>query len=232
MKALLLAAGFGTRLRPITLKTPKCLVKVGGISLLDHWLANLEAASIEDVRINTHYLADVVETYLEATQFNGQIECVYESRLLGTAGTLLRHIDFCDDEGLLVIHADNFCEHSLSDLVQAHAERPDECSITALAFRTTQPSTCGIFEINSSSVAIGFHEKISDPPGNLASCAVTIFDCSALEKIKTNPNASDIAAEILPRFLGKTFVVETQKYFADVGTPQSLELANNHVNCN
>ena len=55
MKALLLAAGFGTRLRPITLKTPKCLVKVGGVSLLDHWLANLEAASIEDVRINTHY---------------------------------------------------------------------------------------------------------------------------------------------------------------------------------
>ena len=59
-RALLLAAGLGTRLRPITLETPKCLVPIGGEPLLGRWLRQLELAGCEAVLINTHYLADQV----------------------------------------------------------------------------------------------------------------------------------------------------------------------------
>ena len=65
LRALLLAAGLGTRLRPITLQTPKCLVPVAGEPLLGRWLQQLEAAGCEAVLINTHYLADQVEAFLQ-----------------------------------------------------------------------------------------------------------------------------------------------------------------------
>ena len=227
MNALLLAAGFGTRLRPITLKTPKCLVEVGGIPLLDHWLGNLAGASVKDVRINTHYLADVVESHISRTSFNGRIECAHESELLGTAGTLLKHADLCDKDGLLIIHADNYCGHQLKNLAAAHAARPPGCSITTLAFRTDQPSACGIFETNELGIATGFHEKVANPPGNLANCAVAIFDAAAIARIKSEfSNAFDIASEVLPSFIGEMFVVETTDYFADIGTPEMLQRTN------
>ena len=64
LRALLLAAGLGTRLRPLTLQTPKCLVTIGGEPLLGHWLRQLEEAGCEAVLVNTHYLADQVVAYL------------------------------------------------------------------------------------------------------------------------------------------------------------------------
>ena len=65
IKALLLSAGFGTRLRPLTLKTPKCLVKVNGVPLLNHWLLKLEKLGCEEVIINTHYLSHKVLEFLD-----------------------------------------------------------------------------------------------------------------------------------------------------------------------
>ena len=65
-RALLLAAGLGTRLRPITLRTPKCLVPIGGKPLLGRWLRTLELAGCDSVLINTHYLAEEVEAFLKA----------------------------------------------------------------------------------------------------------------------------------------------------------------------
>ena len=68
LRALLLAAGFGTRLRPLTLHTPKCLVPVGGQPLLAHWLQQLELIGTEAALVNTHYLADQVEDFLAGWQ--------------------------------------------------------------------------------------------------------------------------------------------------------------------
>ena len=66
IKALLLAAGYGTRLRPLTLKTPKCLVEVNGRPLLSYWLEKLEKIGCDEVLINTHYLSNKVIKFLNA----------------------------------------------------------------------------------------------------------------------------------------------------------------------
>ena len=230
MKALLLAAGFGTRLRPLTLTVPKCMVPVGGKPLIDHWLDNLAQAEITDVRINTHHLATVVEGHLAQADFAGNIECHNEEVLLGTGGTLHHHIDFCDEEGLLVIHADNFCEHRMETLLAVHRQRPAQCSITMLAFRTETPQSCGILETDDDGIVIAFHEKVENPPGNLANGAVLAFDKSALDRIKSEYGAAtDIAAEILPQFIGRIFVCETDGYFADIGTPEMLQKTNKYL---
>ena len=83
-RALLLAAGYGTRLRPLTLDIPKCLVPVGGVPLLEHWLQKLENAGCESVLINTHYLSNKADFVQAREHSNMTIELVYEPELLGT----------------------------------------------------------------------------------------------------------------------------------------------------
>lgn len=94
-RALLLSAGLGTRLRPITLHTPKCLVPIGGEALLGRWLRKLEMAGCDSVLVNTHYLAEQVEAFLKSWQSSTMtVQTVHEPELLGTAGTLITNQEF------------------------------------------------------------------------------------------------------------------------------------------
>ena len=94
MRAILLAAGLGTRLRPITDTIPKCLVPINGKPLIDYWLEQLTKAGIEKFLINTHYLHEQVESYIEQSKFAGMVDLVYEEELLLTGGTVIANKDF------------------------------------------------------------------------------------------------------------------------------------------
>ena len=98
IKALLLAAGYGTRLRPITNVTPKCLVKINGKPLLSYWLKKLENLGCEEVIVNTHYLSHEVIRYLDKYKSNNlKVITSHEEEILGTAGTLMKHLDFFEN---------------------------------------------------------------------------------------------------------------------------------------
>ena len=94
MRALLLAAGLGTRLRPLTDVTPKCLAPIRGRPLLDIWLERLSAAGIGPYLINTHYLASQVVEYVESSKYKSLVTIVHEPVLAGTAGTLIGNLGF------------------------------------------------------------------------------------------------------------------------------------------
>jgi mannose-1-phosphate guanylyltransferase len=89
-KALLLAGGLGTRLRPITETVPKCLVPVAGRPMLDYWLDALERAGIGEVLLNTHHLRDQVRDWMDRANAVRPIRVVeaWEPELLGSAGTV------------------------------------------------------------------------------------------------------------------------------------------------
>lgn len=89
MKAVLLAAGLGTRLRPLTDHTPKCLVDIRGQVLLDIWLDALAAAGVDEVLVNLHHLPEQVEAHLARRGGGPLVRTVFEPVLLGSAGTLL-----------------------------------------------------------------------------------------------------------------------------------------------
>ena len=227
MRALLLAAGLGTRLRPITDTTPKCLVPISGTPLLQIWLERLTAANVERLLINTHYLADQVENFLEGSRFREKVQLVHERDLLGTAGTLIKNLDFFKGEDGLLIHADNYCLADFSAFQLAHLNRPLGCLMTMMTFRTDDPSSCGIVELDDRGVVVGFHEKVDNPPGNLANGAVYILSADLLEKMGTDLNyISDFSTEVLHRFKGHIFSHETADVFLDVGTPERYEKAN------
>ena len=163
--ALLLAAGMGTRLRPFTLTTPKCLAPIGGKPIIENWIDELGKTSCDTVRINTHYLANMVENHIgQLKNSKLKIELVYEPELLGTAGTLMANKDLFDGKTGLLIHADNAMKGSLNDFIDAHNQRPDDCFLTMLTFKTREPQKCGIVELDSQGRMISFHEKKQNPP--------------------------------------------------------------------
>ncbi|WP_341880200.1 nucleotidyltransferase family protein [Synechococcus sp. UW140] len=227
LRALLLAAGLGTRLRPITLHTPKCLVPIHGEPLLGRWLRQLEAAGCEAVLINTHYLADQVEKFLQERPPSAiSVQTINEPELLGTAGTLIANSAFFENATGLLIHADNAMAGDLNGLLGAHLTRPADCLLTMLTFCTDQPSSCGIVATDANGVVIAFHEKVSDPPGNCANGALYAFDAPFLDRLaEMSPQPNDFSTEVIPTLMGRIQSWYIDQPYLDIGTPQALEAA-------
>jgi mannose-1-phosphate guanylyltransferase len=226
MRALLLAAGFGTRLRPITDRVPKCMVEVQGKPLLDYWFEHLFEAGIERALVNTHYLSAVVEAHVARSPWRDRIDLVHEDVLLGTGGTVLANRGWAGDGALLVGHADNLTDFDMRSFETAHRARPAGCLVTMLAFRTDDPKSCGILELDGQNRVQAFHEKVESPPGDLANAAVYIIEPEVIDLIASlDKPIVDLSTEVLPRLIGKIFAVEIARYHRDIGTPQSLATA-------
>ena len=218
MRALLLAAGLGTRLRPLTDTTPKCLVPIKGKPLLDIWCEALLAAGVTKLLINLHYKSEQVQQHVDSSKFSEFVETIYEPSLLGTAGTLLANRKFFENQDGILLHADNYCEANISELISAHEGRPSNCDLTMLAFRTPTPETCGILEVSENQILQKMYEKSSDDHGNLANAAFYILSKKLISELR---DESDFSNEVIPKYLGKTLVVETSETFIDIGTPES-----------
>ena len=218
MRALLLAAGLGTRLRPLTDTTPKCLVPIQGKPLLDIWCEALLAAGVTKLLINLHYKSEQVQQHLDSSKFSEFVETIYESSLLGTAGSLLANRKFFENQDGILLHADNYCETNISELISAHEARPSNCDLTMLAFRTSTPETCGILEVSKNQILQKMYEKSSDDHGNLANAAFYILSKKLISELR---DESDFSNEVIPKYFGKTLVVETSETFIDIGTPES-----------
>lgn len=232
IRALLLAAGFGTRLRPLTLNTPKCLVKINKKPILEYWLNKLEDIGIQNILINTHYLAEKVNYFLD-NQYpqNKKIQKSHEDILLGTAGTLIANSEFFYNSIGIMIHSDNFTYMKLKDLVEAHQNRPKNCLITMLTFSSNNPESCGIVEIDKQGIVQAFHEKVINPPGNIANGAIYIFENDFLDWLKSNyPNAKDFSTDVLPFLVGKIFTYHTKMSYIDIGTLKTLKEARSIKN--
>ena len=225
MNALLLAAGLGARLYPTTKTTPKCLVKVGQYTMLDHWLYKLDMLGVKNFVINTHYLSEKVERFISKHEFRYRISLYHEETLLGTAGTLAANKAFIEQD-TFVVHVDNFCSDDLTGMVDSHLNRPEQTVMTMLTFKTNNPKSCGLVTTNENNLMTSFVEKPIEPRSSIANGAVYIISKEFKEYL-SKPNAAvfDISIHILPKLLGFVSCYETTKFFIDVGTPKNLELA-------
>jgi len=226
MKALLLAAGLGTRLKPLTDIWPKCLMPIRGRPLLEYWLGILHNSGINDVLVNTHYFSKYVEEFLGQSHFSNWVSSVYEIELLGTAGTIRNNIDFCKDSTILLAHADNWTCCDFSDFLQYHHnKRPKGTVMTMMTFTCPNPSTCGIVELDCNGVVVEFHEKVKNPPSKLANAAVYLIEPEVVEWIKKHSKVTDFSTEVLPQFVGKIATWENRKIHRDIGTVEMLRVA-------
>ena len=144
MKAMVLAAGLGTRLRPLTNDRPKALVEVAGRTMLEITLERLRAFSIDEVIVNTHHYADMVAEYLDVKKgFGMRIEISREEVLLDTGGGLKKAAWFFleggQDEPFLVHNVDVISSIDLAGLVDFHREHDALATLAVQARPTSRP---------------------------------------------------------------------------------------------
>ena len=224
MKAVLLAAGEGTRLKPLTDTVPKCLVPVQGTPLLSIWFDHFLKAGVTDVLINTHYLPQVVEEFVQSSTPAGlNVQLAYEETLLGSAGTVRANRDFLEGEAsFFVIYADNLTDMSLLDFKAFHdaAQSP----FTMGLFETPAPSECGIAELAQDGRVLSFEEKPEAPASTLANAGLYLAGSDLLDIIPDCPLV-DFGFDILPLMVGKMYGYRIPGLYYDLGTMERLKEA-------
>jgi mannose-1-phosphate guanylyltransferase len=223
VKALLLAAGIGARLRPLTNVLPKCLMPINGRPLLSYWLQILFDAGVDDIIVNLHHHANIVRQFVERGPHAQKIKLAFEEELLGTAGTLLHHKAYFNAGPVLVAHADNLSQFSFEKFKLAHDSRPSSAALTMMTFVTHAPEQCGVVELNRAGIVVRFHEKVRNPPTNLANAAVYIVEPEVTAFLETlGKKVIDFSTEVLPHFIGRIYTYHNDIYHRDIGTLASL----------
>ncbi|HEV8607754.1 MAG TPA: nucleotidyltransferase family protein [Tepidisphaeraceae bacterium] len=228
-KVLLMAAGMGTRLRPLTDDTPKCLIPIAGRPLLDYWFDLFAAAGLHDILINTHHLPHKVRTYLDRINHLGQfrVQEAYEPTLLGSAGTVHHNRNWiAPNETALIIYADNLSNVDLSSLLSFHHSHNGP--MTMLLFRAPYPERCGIAKMDDSARIIEFVEKPKNPRTNLANGGIYALSAAAYHEM-ADMNRFDLGFDVLPAFVGRMFGWIWQGYHQDIGTIEARDQAERDV---
>lgn len=226
MNAILLSAGYGSRLMPITKNTPKCLVKIGNEHLIDIWIKKLFEAGINKILINTHYLSEKVKNHLKKNNFykKGRIIIKYEKKLLGTAGTLIKNLNFFGKEDGMFLHSDNVTTDNLKKFIKFHKNNIDGFSFSMMSFKTKKPEKSGILKINNKNVLTNFYEKDKRNFGNKANGAIYILSKKMIKSIG-KLKLKDFSTEVIPKYLNEIKVYQTNNFFIDIGDINSLNLA-------
>jgi mannose-1-phosphate guanylyltransferase len=218
MRAVLLAAGVGSRLGALTRETPKCLLPVGGRPLLDYWFEALARAGVDQALINLHHHADAVRAYLAAQRWPIRVETLYEPELLGSAGTLRRAWPFVEGEReFFIVYADNFARVDLARLHEFHCARGGPV-LTLVAYPTDEPQRCGIVELDGDGRVLSFEEKPPQPRSHFANSGIHVAGRELLAALPETVPA-DLGFHVLPRLVGRMYGYVTTELIQDIGTP-------------
>lgn len=147
MKAFLLAAGEGTRLRPITNSIPKCLAPIRGRPVLDIWLEHCANSGIDEVLVNLHAHAQAVRSFVQGRNYGTRIQISHEPALLGSAGTLFANRQWVDSEAYFwVFYADVLTNLNLSAMLDHHVNH--DLAATLGVYEVDNPARCGIMQVD------------------------------------------------------------------------------------
>jgi NDP-sugar pyrophosphorylase family protein len=224
-KALILAAGLGTRLRPLTDRTPKCLIPIEGKPLLGYWLEALARAGVREALINTHHLHEQVEAYVAEVNADSTVQArtVYEPELLGSAGTVRANAGWIEGaDTCLIIYADNLSSVDLGRFLEFHRSHDDP--FTMLLFHSPNPKACGIAELDEGGRIVEFVEKPAEPKSDLANAGVYALTAEAYREIAAM-EGFDLGFDVLPRFVGRMRGWSFDGYHLDIGNVEALEQA-------
>src|SRR5215472_8329400 len=216
MKAFLLAAGSGTRLRPLTDDLPKCLLPIQGVPLLKIWLENCRACGITQVLINAHMPAQKVRGFVSSQNGPPEIRITEEEKLLGSAGTLSDNREFVvGEQEFFVLYADVLTNIDLRELLAFH--RRKKMLATLGIYEVPDPQRCGIVTVDTHDIVQDFIEKPQRPEGNWAFSGLMVADPQVLNLIASSRPA-DIAFHLLPQLIGKMAACKISSYLLDIGT--------------
>ena len=219
MRAMVLAAGLGTRLRPITYEIAKPMVPVLDRPVMAHIVDLLERSGVEEIVANLHHFPDPIRDY-----FGERVAYRYEEQLLGTAGGVRNCADLLGDETFLVISGDALTDIDLRALVASHRERG--ALATLAATRVADPREYGVVLHDGEGRISGFQEKPEpqDARSDLGSCGIYCLEPAIFDYFPPTPFV-DWAQDVFPVLLAERvpfFVHQIAGYWNDVGSLAEL----------
>jgi mannose-1-phosphate guanylyltransferase/mannose-1-phosphate guanylyltransferase/phosphomannomutase len=219
MKAMVLAAGLGTRLRPITYEISKPMVPVLDRPVMAHILELLERHGIDEVVANLHHFADVIRGY-----FGERISYSYEEELLGTAGGVRNCRDFFGDGAFLVISGDALTDIDVGALAERHSQAGGIATIAVKKVRDTREY--GVVLHDREGRITGFQEKPQrdEALSDLGNCGIYVFDREIFDYFPERPFV-DWAHDVFPALLENDvpfYIHEVREYWNDVGSLAEL----------
>src|SRR5580765_3989507 len=210
MKAFILAAGQGTRLRPLTNSVPKCLLPIQGIPLLEIWLNHCKAAGITDVLINAHAHPKAVREFAAAHEDGINISIAEEPQLLGSAGTLAENRDFvAGEKTFLILYGDVLTNIDLRRMLEFHEQK--KLPTTICIYQVPDPTRCGIVSVDENAVVQSFVEKPAQPAGNWAFSGIMAASADILGLLPEHRPA-DIGFDLLPKLVGRMAAYKSSAY--------------------
>ena len=228
MKALILAGGFGTRLRPLTYSRPKHLLPIANVPHIEHVFDLLQRHGVDDVVLLTSYLAEAFDATVEQAALRGlTVEVAHEIEPLGTAGALKNAQELVGDGTFLAFNGDVLTDVDLDAIVAWHGERGAEATIVLTP--VDDPSAYGVVPTERSGRVLGFIEKPprDEAPTNLINAGVYVLEPRVLDRI---PQGSVYSAEreLFPEIVaeGRMYALGTTAYWMDIGTPEKFLQAN------
>jgi mannose-1-phosphate guanylyltransferase len=223
MKGILLAAGNGTRLRPLTNSIPKCLVPIRGTPLLGIWLQWCAAYGIDQALINTHAHSESVSEFLAAYRSQVRVTMTREPELLGSAGTL--HVNrafLAGEREFAVLYADVLTNCRFDKMLEFHRLR--RAPVTVGTCRVPNPAQCGILATDEAGRVVEFTEKPELPKSDAAFAGIMIGGPALLEQVPATVPA-DIGFDVLPRLVGQMYAFPIMDYVLDIGSTEKYEQA-------
>ncbi len=223
MKAFLLTAGRGTRLRPLTEKLPKCLLPIRGIPILQIWLELCCRFGIDEVLINIHSHADAVRQFVQRKGNTVKIHLFEETTLLGSAGTLLANRDWVARESAFwVLYGDVLTTVNLNHMMDFHRSHGQLATLGV--YEVPDPSRCGVVEADKRGIIRSFVEKPVAPSSHLAFAGLLVGTWPLLDAIPRQVPA-DIGFHVLPQLVGRMAAYRISDYLIDIGTTENYEVA-------
>ncbi len=225
MKAVILCAGLGTRLRPITNTIPKVMVEIGGKPLLQHHIEWLVRQGINDIGINLFYLPEVITNYFgDGSKFGANIYYSKQETLSETASGFKKFKDFVGEDKCLVIYGDNFFKLDLIDFEKFHDIKGGVATIALKHWE--DPTTKGIVGLNNEDQILWFKEKPKkeEVTTNLGNAGIYLLESKIFSYIEDDRDY-DFGKDIFPSILEKEKIYgyKLPGYHIDIGTPEMLE---------
>ena len=222
--AILLVGGFGTRLHPLTKRTPKPMLSVAGVPFLEHQIVQARDAGISEIVLATSFLAETFEPYFgDGSRFDIAIRYAVEEHALGTAGAIKNASKQLTGSGPVVIfNGDVLSAHNLQSQISFHQE--SEAAVTLYLTSVADARAYGAVELDENKRVLAFNEKMENPPTNTINAGCYIFSREIFDEIPEGKVVS-VEREIFPKLLAAGVIVMgyvDEAYWLDIGTPQAL----------
>lgn len=226
MEAILLVGGKGTRLHPLTLTTPKPMLKVAGVPIIAHQIGYAKAHGITRIIVASSYKSEQFLSFLgDGSAFGVEVVYAIEQEPLGTGGAIAHagtHLQSSEDQPIAVLNGDVLSAHDIT--AQLHLHRENQADLTLHLVKVADARAYGSVPFDPSGRIIDFIEKSETPPTNFINAGCYIFTRRIIDQIPRGRVIS-VEREVFPALLAagrRMWSYSSDSYWLDIGTPAAL----------